>query len=161
MTEPTLTELEEAVRRDPRNADLRHLLAAHYAQAGQYESASTEFREVLALQPAAHVARFQLGLLELTMGRPAAAIDLWAPLEALPAGAALKWFKHGLEALIQDRFAQCADCLRQGIAANQGNLPLNDDMRLILAKLPREKTGDTARDADVRTDFSLYGSARH
>ena len=156
-----VAELERAVASDPLNPDLRHLLAAEYAQTGEYTRAAREFHEVLSLNPRAHVARFQLGLLDLTLGEPRRAMDVWAPLEALPAGAALKSFKRGLEAMIRDEFETCALLLGEGIQSNTQNPPLNDDMRRILARLP---TGPTAKHSDseeARTDFSLYGPSRH
>jgi tetratricopeptide (TPR) repeat protein len=161
MQTTKVTELEQAVATDPSNPDLRHLLAAEYAQVGEYERATREFREVLTLDPAAHVARFQLGLLDLTLGDPRRALEVWGPLEALPAGAALKSFKRGLEALIRDEFEACARLLGQGIEANTQNLPLNDDMRRILAKLPTRPPAEPADTEDARTDFSLYGPVRH
>jgi tetratricopeptide (TPR) repeat protein len=157
MSRRTLAELESAVRAESANAQLRHLLAAEYAQVGMYERAAVEFREVLALNPAAHVARLQLGLLELTSGKPSEAINTWRPLEALPEGTALKLFKRGLEALIRDDFAACSRLLQQGIQANESNPPLNQDMRRILAKLPPQTVAEPSSAGEIRTDFSLYG----
>lgn len=156
MRARTLSELEQAVRAEPANADLRHLLAAEYAQTGHYEPAVREFHEVLVLNPGAQVARFQLGLLELTRGEPARALAVWAPLEALPEGAALKCFKRGLEALIRNEFEACARLLQQGIEANTVNPALNADMQLVLARLPGGRPGEKT-DSEIRTDFSLYG----
>lgn len=150
MPKPTLCELEQAVGADPHNADLRHLLAAGYAEAGQYDSAKAEFLHVIALNPGAHIARFQLGLLLLTLGDPVGATRLWLPLEALGEEAPLWHFKHGLEALIRGELSLCRQMLTEGIARNSLNSPLNHDMRLILTRLASET-------APVRTDFSLYG----
>ena len=157
-----VADLEQAVAADPLNPDLRHLLAAEYAQVGEYTRAAHEFHEVLRLNPAAHVARFQLGLLDLTLGEPRRAMEVWAPLEDLPAGAALKSFKRGLEALIRDEFETCARLLGEGIQANTQNLPLNDDMRRVLARLPTGPTAAAPSDSgEARTDFSLYVPVRH
>ena len=162
MQTSKVADLERAVVAEPSNPDLRHLLAAEYAQVGEYAQAQREFREVLALNPAAHVARFQLGLLDLTLGEPGRSMEVWAPLELLPAGAALKSFKRGLEALIRNEFETCARLLGEGIEANTQNLPLNDDMRRILARLPAGPTAPQPAGADeTRTDFSLYGSVKH
>jgi tetratricopeptide (TPR) repeat protein len=162
MQTSKVADLERAVAADPSNPELRHLLGAEYAQVGEYARAEREFREVLALNPAAHVARFQLGLLDLTLGEPGRAMEVWAPLELLPAGAALKSFKRGLEALIRNEFETCARLLGEGIEANTQNLPLNDDMRRVLARLPAGPTTPQPAGADdARTDFSLYGSVRH
>jgi Flp pilus assembly protein TadD len=149
-----LNDLEQAVKADPGNARLRHLLAAEYAQTGQPDRAKAEFFHTITLDPGAHIARFQLGLLLLTMGDSGTAIRVWQPLESLPAGAALRHFKLGLEALIRGDRRSCRELLAEGIASNSANEPLNEDMRRILAQVADEA-------APVRTDFSLYGSTRH
>jgi tetratricopeptide (TPR) repeat protein len=154
MSKRTLSDLERAVRDEPENVALRHLLAAEYAQSGDYESAKAEFFHALTLNPGAHVARFQLGLLLLTSGDTTAALRVWEPLESLPGEAPLKLFKRGIEALLRDERALGKRLLLEGIAANTDNLPLNDDMRGILARMKDEPGA-------VRTDFSLYGSNRH
>jgi tetratricopeptide (TPR) repeat protein len=154
LAKSTLSELEQAVGADPYNAELRHLLAAEYAQAGRYDSAKAEFLQAIALKPDAHIARFQLGLLLLTLGDSIGATRIWQPLEALGEEAPLWHFKHGLEALIRGELPLCRQKLTEGIARNSANPPLNEDMRLILAKV----AGETA---PVRTDFSLYGDTRH
>lgn len=154
MATRTLEDLERAVRADPDSAELRHLLAAEYAQAGQFESAKAEFFHAITLNPDAHVARFQLGLLLLTAGDTTAALRVWGPLDSLPDGTPLKHFKRGIEALSRNDGRACEQHLIAGIAANSDNLPLNDDMRRILARIQDENS-------PVRTDFSLYGATRH
>ena len=56
MASTTLEELERKVSADPRNADLRHLLGAQYAEEGQFELASRELLQAVTLNPAAHTA---------------------------------------------------------------------------------------------------------
>jgi tetratricopeptide (TPR) repeat protein len=157
-----LIDLEQAVHADPDNADLRHLLGAHYAQLGKYDLAELELYRAVSLNPQAHVARFQLGLLHLTTGDVHRAVSTLAPLEALDDKAPMKLFKQGIEALIRDDFATCTRLLNQGMAANAVNPALNEDMRLILAKLPRAPEPNSKPEAstEIRTDFSLY-TTRH
>jgi tetratricopeptide (TPR) repeat protein len=163
----SLDQLERTLATDPGNAELHHLFGAALAQAGDYARAERELIRSLELNPQGHVARFQLGLLHLTNAQPQRAIQTWAALESLPDGAALKLFKRGLEALIQDRFADCARLLQKGIAANSGNPALSEDMRLILKRLPQGTAPSPARAAPeietptVRIDFSLYTNTRH
>ena len=163
MPTPTLTDLERVVEANPNNADLRHRLGAHYAQMGMYEQAERELYRAVSLNPQAHVARLQLGLLHLTNGDAHRAISTWSALEALADGDAVKSFKRGLEALIRDDFTACSRLLNAGIAQNSVNPALNEDMRLILARLPRrpEPNGNDGGEVlEVRTDFSLY-TTRH
>jgi tetratricopeptide (TPR) repeat protein len=162
-----LSELEKAVGSDPESPALRHLLGAHYAQVGRYEEAERELYRAISLDPEAHVARLQLGMLYLTKGDPHRAISTWRSLESLDDANALKLFKRGLEALIRDDFAGCTRWLNQGIAHNNANPALNEDMRQVLARVApyaKPRILDSARverePAQVRTDFSLYGT-RH
>lgn len=170
MQQPNLAEIQAAVARDPRNAELRYLLGAELAQQKEYSAAVAEMSTALALDPQLHFARFQLGLLYLTMAQPNQSIETWAPLEALDEGAALKYFKRGLEALIRDDFNGCVGLLRQGIELNTQNAPLNRDMRMVIdrvgaateaatvaAPAPPAAAPETRPSSGVRTDFSLYG----
>jgi tetratricopeptide (TPR) repeat protein len=172
MEQPDLKQIQAAVAQDPRNAQLRYLLGAELAQQKEYPAAVVEMNNALELDPSLHFARFQLGLLYLTMAQPNNSIAIWAPLELLDSNAALKFFKRGLEALIRDDFGNCIALLRQGIELNTQNAPLNRDMTLIIERVnqavPAEApavspvaaavaTPASKERAEVRTDFSLYG----
>jgi tetratricopeptide (TPR) repeat protein len=184
MSTPDLQQIKSAVASDPGNAELRYLLGAELAQQRDYDGAVVEMSTALAIEPNLHFARLQLGLLYLTMARPAESIAIWAPLEQLDDGAALKSFKRGLEALIRDDFAACIDHLRHGIQLNTQNAPLNRDMNMIIDRVrettagapepvtpaihaePPPPTTEQPRPAaePVRTDFSLYaepGDTKH
>jgi tetratricopeptide (TPR) repeat protein len=165
MNQPDLKQIQAAVAQDPRNAELRYLLGAELAQQKEYQAAVVEMSTALELDPNLHFARFQLGLLYLTMAQPDHSIATWAPLEALDESAALKYFKRGLEALIRDDFDTCVGLLRQGIELNTQNAPLNRDMGLVIDRvgeafvqtLPVAAATAPAPADAVRTDFSLYG----
>jgi tetratricopeptide (TPR) repeat protein len=167
-----LAELRRAVLNDPRNADLRYLLGAEMAQQRDYEGAVLELSAAVALNPQLHAARFQLGLLHLTMAQPHHTVAVLAPLEDLDDTAALKFFKRGLEALIRDDFAPCIDNLQRGIELNTQIPPLNRDMQLIIDKVlalqqqqkaaaSAERESAKTEENVVRTDFSAYGHTRH
>jgi tetratricopeptide (TPR) repeat protein len=158
--------LRRAVLDDPRNGEKRYLLGAELAQQRDYESAVLEMSAAVALAPFLHIARFQLGLLHLTMAQPHHALAVLEPLEELPDAAPLKHFKHALAALIADDFPACVGALERGIALNTDNEPLNHDMRLILEQVrnaaAKPAAGEPAAQVDaVRTDFSLYGVVKH
>jgi tetratricopeptide (TPR) repeat protein len=172
MNQPDLKQIKAAVAQDPRNAELRYLLGAELAQQREYDAAVVEMNTALQLDPQLHYARFQLGLLYLTMAQPNQSIATWAPLEELDEGAALKYFKRGLEALIRDDFEGCVGLLRQGIDLNTQNAPLNRDMKMVIERVgaathvtPAQVTpavqplppADQSAPSAVRTDFSLYG----
>src|SRR5688572_10990159 len=92
-----LVELRRAAVQDPRNGEIRYLLGAELAQQRQYDEAILELSAAVALDPLLHVARFQLGLLHITMAQTQHATAVLAPLEALSDESGLKHFKRGLD----------------------------------------------------------------
>ena len=149
-------------------AELRYLRAADYAQQGLYAEAETEFIAVLGMNPLLHTARFQLGLLQLTCGKPDQARATWAPLHQATVASDLQYFVGGLEALICDDFGTSINLLQAGIELNKTNPALNKDMAMVIAKIqatiatpaaqpPSIKPADETTTNPVRTDFSLYG----
>jgi len=162
MEQSDLKQIQAAVAQDPRNPKLRYLLGSELAQQKDYAAAVIEMNKALELDPNLHFARFQLGLLYLTMAQPDHSIATWAPLEQLEESAALRFFKRGLEALIRDDFETCVGLLRKGIALNTQNAPLNRDMNQVIeridsARVPSQSPAPpTTAPQPVRTDFSLY-----
>jgi tetratricopeptide (TPR) repeat protein len=162
-----LQRLKSAVSDEPRNAQLRYLLGAEMAQSQDFQGAVLEFSAAIALDPMLHTARFQLGLLHLTLAQPDHMSAVLAPLEALADDNALKHFKRGLESLAKEELDACIDKLRCGIELNHSNAPLNRDMQLIVDRVRSllSEHADNAPDAteeaksSVRTDFSLYSDA--
>jgi len=167
--ESEVAKLRRAVVHDPGNANLRYLLGAEMAQAKDYEGAVLELSAAIALNPALDMARFQLGLLQLTLGQVEQMKLVLAPFENASDDAPLKHFKRGLEALVIDDFAACITNLRRGIELNHQNEALNHDMSLIVSKVaaivaeaPTQQSSSDRPANVVRTDFSLYGDAtRH
>jgi tetratricopeptide (TPR) repeat protein len=131
-------------------AETHYLLGAELAQSGHYDRAIVEMQAAVRMQPDLHTATLQLGLLLLTLNRPAEAVAAWQPLGYLNEREPLRLFKEGLEALIYEDFDGSVRLLTEGIAANHSNPALNRDMGLVITR---------AREAEqraVRTDFSLY-----
>jgi tetratricopeptide (TPR) repeat protein len=165
-----IAELRRAAVADPRNGEIRYLLGAELAQHRRYDEAVLELSAAVALNPLLHTARFQLGLLHLTMVQPHHAAAVLAPLENLEDHAPLKHFKRALEALAVDDFLAAVASLEHGMQLNTDNVPLNADMKLLLDRIKatmadnadaasRAAQDETSR--NVHTDFSLYGLTRH
>jgi tetratricopeptide (TPR) repeat protein len=132
----------------PRDPRLPFLRGSILAGQGRTDEALEAMRSAVRLDPEFRIARFQLGFLELTMGRPADAQATWAPLRASLSDDPLSLFVEGLMCLIRDDFAETVRLLRRGIALNTENLPLNGDMGLIVDALIRE-TSVTAEDEPI------------
>jgi tetratricopeptide (TPR) repeat protein len=121
----------------PEDANAHYLLGAEHAQIGLYDRALEDFAAALRVQPQLAAARFQLGLLHLTLGQTSEAETVWSPLDELAADDPLRLFKSALVHLIHDELEDCARGLRAGIDRNRGNEALNVDMRRLLADVER------------------------
>lgn len=124
--------LKEAAGRADASAATHYLLGAEYAQSKLYPRAIDQMEAALALDPALHTARLQLGLLWLGAAQGDRSLAVLAPLEELPAGEALHHFGLGLRYLIGDQMAQATASLQQGVELNTGNQALNSDMQKII-----------------------------
>ena len=117
---------------DPR---LHFLYCSLLAAEGRYEEARTAMARSVELAPGYDIARFQLGLLELSSGDAAAADATLAPLADTPSEAALVLFARGLRHLARDELPAAAELLRGGIACNEEHPLVSRDMELIIAKI--------------------------
>jgi tetratricopeptide (TPR) repeat protein len=143
-----ITYLKRALEKDPTNAKLVYFLSVEHAQIGLYERAIEGMTHSLELDPSMETARLQLGLLYLTFAMAEPAQKTLQPLTLLGDTNAFGCFSRGLCHLIRDEFADCKQELQRGIAANQANSALNDDMRKILDAI-QEKVESNLPDLDA------------
>jgi tetratricopeptide (TPR) repeat protein len=154
--EEAIAYFKRAIDAAPRNAKAHYLLAAEHAQLGLSDRAIEEMSRALELDPGLTVARFQLGLLHFSARRPREAAQAWEPLQRLPQGDSFRLFASALVHLSQNHVKECLAELRDGIANNKLNEPLNDDMRRFLQKLENASQGkDTTSRSDGTTDATL------
>jgi tetratricopeptide (TPR) repeat protein len=108
------------------------------------------------LAPDYAIARFQLGLFQLTSGEAENALETWGRLDRLPDGHYLRKFVDGLRCLIRDDFAGAIDNLRQGIVLNQENAPLNNDMQMLIDRSIAAMQGASGEDTgEAASETSL------
>ncbi|MFB9240277.1 hypothetical protein IV454_23860 [Massilia antarctica] len=146
----SLTYLKEAVARPDATAPAHLLLGAGYAQLQMYDRAAAEMESALAVDPSFAIARFQLGLLQLTSGDAERAMSTLLPLQELGEQHALNQFGSGLIHLMRNEFADTLACMSKGMALNTDNPALNTDMQLIVDKvnaLPPETLAAAAQAA--------------
>jgi tetratricopeptide (TPR) repeat protein len=92
--------LKEAILRPDATAPVRFLLASLYAQLNLFDKAIPEMEAALALDPTMGVARFQLGLMQLTSGNTVRAMEILLPLSDYGPTHYLAHFGAGLRLLI-------------------------------------------------------------
>ncbi len=116
---------------DPR---LHFLRGSVLASGNRLLEAYEAMQRAVEIAPDFVIARFQLGFFELSSGDAQSAMENWEPLEELPEDHYIRRFVRGLVHLIHDQFDSAISELREGIALNQENPPLNHDMQLIIDK---------------------------
>jgi tetratricopeptide (TPR) repeat protein len=107
------------------------LAGADHAHAGRLQEAENAFAAAVLQDPQLHIARFQLGLLQWTMGRTGAALVTWQPLVALPAGTDVAHFARALSLWVASDLPGAAAQFREGLACC-ANEPLAQDMQKLL-----------------------------
>ena len=148
--EAAIASLKQAIEADANAAVPRYLLGAEYAQIGLVDRAIAEMTHALSLDPVLAIARFQLGLLHLTSGNVELAASTWQALDGLGELHPLRLFKAGLLQMAHDRFAEARFLINEGLARENGNAALCDDMRMVLARIDEaEAHGDGPRGEHV------------
>lgn len=143
-----LARLDELLAEYPNDAQLHFLRGSVLAGVKRYDEARVAMRQAVDLAPLYTVARFQLGLLELSSGDGVAADATLEPLEQLGGANALALFARGLRLLIRDEFESSLAALREGVARNTENPVVNRDMGLIIADL-EQKLGVASGEASA------------
>jgi tetratricopeptide (TPR) repeat protein len=132
-----IARLQQAAQQYMHDARPLLLVAAAHAQAGQTDQAEASYIAALQRAPDLAIARFQLGLLQFSAGRPAAALATWAPFDSLGPDQPLRLFRDALACLAQDRFDEAIALFQQGMAANRDNPALNGDMQRFVDAINR------------------------
>ncbi len=133
------------------------LVASELAASGRLAEAEAAFAESVLIAPGFHLARYQLGLLQFSAGRPAAALVTWAPLHDLPDEAPIGHHVRGFAALARADYAAAQAHWEQGLSLAPADDPVASDIRLVLSavrELPRSTesglaSGDTPRRSDA------------
>ncbi len=133
--------LANAADAHPTDARPLLLLAAEFAEHRDFDRAEAAYVAALQRSPEFDIARFQLGLLQFTSGRPAVAMMTWGPLDALDEQNPIFEFKRCFEHLALNDLESARNSLQKGIAANTSNAPLNRDMQVVLDRIIREQQG--------------------
>ncbi|GAA4044808.1 tetratricopeptide repeat protein [Parerythrobacter jejuensis] len=115
-------------------------------------------KRAVEIAPGFAIARYQLGFFEMTSGEADRALSTWGPLLAQPDDNYLRVFVEGMTHLIRDEFEPTIEKFERGIALNQENEPLNNDIRLLMGeirKLAEKRAENPDADSDDLSATSL------
>ena len=142
---------------DPR---LHFLKGSLLAAQERYAEGVAAMRQAVAIAPDYDIARFQLGLLELSSGDAEAADATLQPLADAGEENALSLFALGLRHLARDNFDRAEALLRQGIELNVEHPLVSRDMQLMLAGIADARAAQGAladlppAEADTGTEMA-------
>ena len=160
-----LSSLPRLVDEFPTDPRLRFLTGSMLASAGRYNEARSEMRSALRIAPDYAIARFQLGLLELSSGEATAAETTWRALDDLPSDHPLRVMSAGLRSLARDQFVDAITQLERGIALNTEHPPINHDMGMLITAIRThiEKEGPSSDTSATHMLLQQYkgGPTRH
>ena len=145
----------------PSDARLPFLRGSMLASLQRYDEACEALFGSVRIAPGFLIARFQLGLLLLTCGRPVEALEIWGPLQLLPADHYLRVFAQGLQSMARDEFDVAVSTLGRGITLNQEIPPLNRDMQMVIDEMTKlgPSGGAGAGDAPISSAQLLLQQA--
>ncbi len=132
---------------DPR---LHFMRGSVLAGQSKHIEAHEALSKAVEIAPEFAIARYQLGFFELTSGEADRALSTWGPLLKQAKDNYLRVFVEGMTFLIRDEFDDAITKFETGIALNQDNPPMNDDIRLLMRELRNKADGsgpDTSADA--------------
>lgn len=117
---------------DPR---LHFLQGSLLAALARYDEGRAAMGRAIAIAPDYAVARFQLGLLELSSGDAAASDETLRPLAEADGESGLSLFARGLRHLARDELGEATELLRRGIELNQEHPLVSRDMEMVIARI--------------------------
>lgn len=157
-----IAQLNSLLSRYPDDARLHFLRGSLLAAAQRYDEAILALARAVSLDPEYVLARFQLGFLQLTCGRADEAQQIWLPLLGLADDNPFRHFAVGMGRLIRDEFAPAIEALETGMALNQTQPVVNNDVQLIVDEIRRlmtsgpQKAGQEGATSETQLLFERY-----
>lgn len=125
------TNAQETVR----EALAQFLAGSDHAACGDWPAAEAGMASALLLDPALHIARYQLGLVQFTSGRTALAQLTWQPLLHRRDESWMGDFARGFAALARDQLANASEHFHAGLRHAGVNPFVAADIRKVLEDL--------------------------
>lgn len=150
-----MDEADRLIRLHPADPRLHFLKGSLLAAQREYAAGEAAMGYAVLLAPDYHIARFQLGLLQLSSGKGEAAIATLDPLRDLPAENPFQPLSDGLIRLANDDLPGAVERLEAGIALNQALPLINRDMQMLIDEARRTIESNDPADAISATQQLL------
>lgn len=112
------------------------LLASEKAALSDFQAAEAGFAQAVLLAPDFHIARYQLGLLQFSGGRPQVAFLSWAPLADLPGELPFPHLVRAFLALHAGRSEEARARFEAALSLATDNAGMVADIRRLIAAIP-------------------------
>ena len=137
---------KQAINEQPASSAAHFLLGSEYAASGDISRAEQHISMALLLNPQWDVARYQLGLLQFSDARVAAALLTWQPLTQHADGSAIAHWIQGFTALAQDDFVQARTYFEAGLTLNVEHPAMSQDIQRVLQKMAAQFSPEVSKD---------------
>ena len=141
-----IARIDALIAAHPDDPRLHFLGGSLLAAQARYAEAREAMARSIEIAPDYAIARFQLGLLELSSGDAAASDATLAPLAEAESEDALVLFARGLRHLARDELGSAAGLLREGMRVNRDHPLISRDMQLIVDRI--EQGGEAGEPAE-------------
>jgi len=151
--------LEELLLNYPSDARLHFLRGSLKAAQREYVEALSDMRYAVSLDAGYEIARFQLGLLELSSGEALSSVATLQPLAEGGVSDALRHFARGLSLMTHDQLQAAILELEAGLSMNTEFPEVGVDMQRILGELRQMTTNNQGKTEQDVQHLLLSGYA--
>ncbi|AHE55638.1 hypothetical protein NX02_19895 [Sphingomonas sanxanigenens DSM 19645 = NX02] len=154
-----IDEADRLIRLHPADPRLHFLKGSLLAAQREYAAGEAAMSYAVLIAPDYHIARFQLGLLQLSSGKGDAAAATLDPLRDLPTDNPFQPLSDGLVRLANDDLPGAIERLEAGIALNDALPLINRDMQMLIDESRAALAGSDPADAMSATQQLLRSFA--
>jgi len=127
--------LKHLIEIQPENLDGLFLLGSEYAEIEMYDEGIVFMEKALEISPDAHLVRYQMSMLQLTLNQNEKAIENLQPLTDIEDSNIFFHYAKGLIAINDKDIEQAKSHIQSGLELQNDNIPLKENMTNLLARL--------------------------
>lgn len=150
--------LKAFLKNEPNHVDALFLLGSEYAEINMYDEAIVYLERALAISPDAHLIRFQLGMMQLTLGNDQNSRETITPLLSIDDNNPIKHFALGINSIIAKNALDAVEKINKGLQLGSDNISLVNNMTKLVETLNSniEQSSSEEGQADNSMFLSIY-----